>query len=466
MTGTIKRRCYCKNPETGQEFGARCPTLAAKPKHGVWEFRDRLERSTGKSWFRRSGFRTKTEAENFRDQTHDLLALARGDRQSATRVGDLIWTATRHGGDLPSVDDVRRRLGLGGPLDRSQTTGDWLTQWMAGKRALRNSAARGYRQHIDHYLMPMLGEIPLDRLSPDHIDDMFSAIDEWNREIEAAKKEGRRPVLVGDVRQRSGVVGVATQRRIFATLRGALNVAMTSRPRRIDYNPCDSVEMPPEYRDPALTWSPEQVGRFLDYCNETDDRLTVLYRLVLLCGLRRGEAVGARRGRFDFSKRELYISRPLVQLGGHVEESRPKTRSGERLVVVDQETANLVRRECRERAKEKLAFGPAAYEDDDLIFCWEDGTRYSPDYISRKFREASAAAGLPRIKLHEGRHTAASLALEAGVDIKIVSERLGHSSTSITQNLYQHVRRSLHDQAADAVVNLLPAKAKNERTGS
>lgn len=466
MKGTIKRRCYCKDSATGKELGARCPDLTAKAKHGVWEFRDRLDRSAGKSWFRRSGFRTKTEAEAFRDSVYELLALAKGDTQSAGRVGDLISTATRHGGDLPSVDDVRRRLGLGGPLDRSQTTGDWLTQWMAGKRALRNSASRGYRQHIEHYLRPLLGEIPLDRLSPDHIDDMFSQIDAWNIEIERARAESRRPVLIGDVRTRSGNVGVATQRRIFATLRNALNVAMTSRPRRIDYNPCDSVEMPAEYRDPALTWSPDQVAQFLDYCDEVQDRLTVLWRLVLLCGLRRGEAVGARRGRFDHRKRELWIARPLVQLGGVVEESRPKTRSGERLVVLDPATADLVKVECRERLKEKLAFGVAAYEDDDLMFCWEDGTRYSPDYISRKFREATVAAGLPRIKLHEGRHTAASLALEAGVDIKVVSERMGHSNTTITQNLYQHVRRVLHDQAADAVVNLLPVKPKNERTGT
>lgn len=464
MKGTIKRRCYCKD-EAGKELGARCPELP-KAKHGAWEFRDRLVRSEGKPSFRRAGFRTKTEAEGFRDRVYELLALAKGDGQSAIRVADLIWAATRHGGDLPSVDDVRRRLGLGGPLDRSQTVADWLVQWMAGKRALRNSAARGYRQHLDHYLVPLLGKIQLDRLSPDHIDDMFDQIDTWNREIALAKTEGRRPVLVGDVRTRSGIVGVATQRRIFATLRNALNVAMTSRPRRIDYNPCDSVEMPAEYRDPALTWSPAQVARFLDHCEETQDRLTVLYRLVLLCGLRRGEAVGARRARFDHRKRELWIARPLIQLGGHVEESRPKTRSGERLVVLDQGTADLVKVECRERLKEKLAFGVSAYEDDDLMFCWEDGTRYSPDYISRKFRETSAAAGLPRIKLHEGRHTAASLALEAGIDIKVVSERLGHSNTTITQNLYQHVRRVLHDQAADAVVNLLPVKPKNDRTGS
>ncbi len=253
------------------------------------------------------------------------------------------------------------------------------------------------------------------------------------------------------------MVDIATQRRIFATLRTALNTAWKT--RRIDHNPCHFVEMPTEYREPARTWSPEQVAAFMDYCESVQDRLSVLFRLVLLHGLRRGEAVGARRSRFDHRKRDLMVARPLLQLGGKIVESRPKTRAGERPVVLDAGTADLVKRECRERAKEKLAWG-AAYADNDLIFCWEDGTPYGPDYVSRRFRELTVAAGLPRIKLHEGRHTAASLRLEAGVDIKVVSEGLGHSNTNITQNLYTHVRRVLHDNAAEAVVQLLPERSR------
>jgi integrase len=90
----------------------------------------------------------------------------------------------------------------------------------------------------------------------------------------------------------------------------------------------------------------------------------------------------------------------------------------------------------------------------------------SPDYVSRRFGALSEAAGLPRIALHAGRHTAATLELEAGVDIKVVSERMGHSTTAITQNLYQHVRRQVHDGAAEAVVWLLPdRRSAGERTG-
>jgi len=218
------------------------------------------------------------------------------------------------------------------------------------------------------------------------------------------------------------------------------------------------VEMPGEHRDPRLVWSPEQVVRFLEFT--ADDRLGTLYRLILLHGPRRGEAVGARRSAFNHAARELRVTRPILQLGGRLVESRPKTRAGERTLYLDAGTADLIKRESTARLRERLQWGEAYEDNDDLIWCREDGSAYSPDYVSRHFIEMSEKAGLSRIQLHAGRHTAASLALEAGVDIKVVSERMGHSTTTITQNLYQHVRRAVHDKAAEAVVQLLPERKR------
>jgi integrase len=460
VKGSITRRCYCKDPQTGKEMGARCPDLKSS-KHGEWEYRDRLPTSTGRRSYRRAGHRTRKDAESYRDHVYQLLDLAKGDAESLARIGDLVFR-TKRGAQLSAVEDVRRRLGVGGELDRSLTVGQWLEQWLAGKRKLRDSTARGYRQHVDHYLSPLLGHLPLDRLSEGHISDMFDLIGEWNDEIALAREEGRAPVLDGDVRQRSGHVGIATQRRVYATLRTALNAAW--RARRVDVNVALFVEMPAEYREPRLVWSPEQVGHFLDFT--ADHRLGSLYRLILLHGPRRGEAVGARRSAFDHANRELRVIRPILQLGGKLVESRPKTRAGERTLGLDQVTADLIRRECTARLRERLQWGEA-YEDNDLIWCREDGSPYPPDYVSRHFIEAAAKAGLPRIQLHAARHTAATLALEAGVDIKVVSERMGHSNTSITQNLYQHVRRAVHDKAVEAVIQLLPERKRAaDRTGS
>lgn len=454
MTGSIERYCNCRD-ESGRRLFTRCPQLTPTSKHGAWQYRDRVPPSAarGASAIRRNGFSTRKEAEAYRTRVHDLLALARGDAQSAVRVGDLIVAQTPRGGDLPSVELVKRRLGLRGELDRSQTTGDYLESWFAGKRALRESVRRSYEGHLNNWLIPQLGDVPLDRLSADHINDLFDLIEDWNAEIRKAHAEHRRPVLPGDRRKRADLTNINTQRRIFATLRAALNAAVKS--RKLDFNPCDGVEMPGEIPSTVLTWSPDQVSTFFGFCEETDERLAVLFRLVFLYGLRRGEVVGARRSRFDHRTRTLTVAETLLQLGGKVVDGWAKTRAGERRVVVDPDTADLIKRECAKRSKEKLAFGEV-YSDHDLIFAREDGTPYPPDYVSRRFRELTEAGGLPRIRFHDGRHSAASLRLEAGVDVRIVSEMLGHSNTAITQNIYQHVRRTVHDQANEAVIRLLP----------
>jgi integrase len=116
------------------------------------------------------------------------------------------------------------------------------------------------------------------------------------------------------------------------------------------------------------------------------------------------------------------------------------------------------------RKRERVAAGEA-WADSGRMFTDELGEALHPDYVSRRFREMAKAAGLPVIKFHTARHTAATLALEAGIDIKIVSEQLGHSTTRITQDLYQHVRHQVHADSAEKVVALLSGLKGAKATG-
>ena len=119
----------------------------------------------------------------------------------------------------------------------------------------------------------------------------------------------------------------------------------------------------------------------------------------------------------------------------------------------------------RARTSIRSAAGPA-WRDDDWIFCRPDGSHVPPAWLLARFRELAEAAGLPPIKLHEGRHTAATLGLESGVDLKTVSDQLGHSGIGITADLYTHVRRARHDEAAERVAQLLfPIKTAEETRG-
>jgi integrase len=155
----------------------------------------------------------------------------------------------------------------------------------------------------------------------------------------------------------------------------------------------------------------------------------------------------------------------LVQVGGRLVWGRPKSKAGERVVGLDRGSVAAVTAHRTLRKRERLTAGEA-WADSGRMFADELGEALHPDYVSRHFRDLAKAAGLPVIKFHAARHTAATLALEAGVDIKIVSEELGHSTTRITQDLYQHVRHKVHVDAAEKVVDLLPRRRNAQETGS
>lgn len=135
------------------------------------------------------------------------------------------------------------------------------------------------------------------------------------------------------------------------------------------------------------------------------------------------------------------------------------------MVGLDQDTVAEGRAHRTRRKRERLAAG-TAWNDSGLMFTDELGDSLRPDEVSTWFKELAAAAGLPVIKMHAARHTAATLALEAGVDIKVVSDQLGHSTTTITRDTYQHVRRAAHQDAAEKVVALLAPKDPSKKVGS
>ncbi|GHE49430.1 hypothetical protein GCM10017673_58530 [Streptosporangium violaceochromogenes] len=275
-----------------------------------------------------------------------------------------------------------------------------------------------------------------------------------------AREEGRQPDLPGDVRKRKKLVGIATQHRIFATLRNAYNWALKRREYGLEFNPALAVELPPEERDPARVWSPEQVVTFLEAAE--GDSLYLLFRLTLLRGLRRGEGCGIRVCDVNKTTGHLAIVQTVLQLGGRIVMDTPKSQASKRLVSLDAATRDLVKAHLKKLRKEHLAAGEP-WSEEALLFARPGGQPYAPDRVSLRFREIAAKAGLPVIKFHEARHTAASLALEADIDIKVVSVQLGHSTTAITQNPYQHVRPAVLDDAAEKVVALLPERPKKAR---
>ena len=455
------KRCNCKDAD-GEELGRTCPKLSGR-HHGTVGYSTRIPTTSGVRELRRFGFPTKTEADRVATQVWDLIKLAGADVGTQQRIGDLVFRSTARGGQLPTVEDVRRRLGLRREeLGTSETFGEAWAEWLAGRRKARDSYANTLGQHGRNWLLPVLKDIPLDRLTGEHCAMVFERIDMFNEEIDAAREAGRKPVLPGDVRGRTKHTGVATQHRIYGVLRKFLN-DQWKRAHKIPFNPIYMVELETETRVAPLVWDPDQVAHFLDFT--ADDRLALLWRLVLLRGFRRGEICGLADADVDAARAAVTVNVALVQVGGRLVWGRPKSKAGERVVGLDRGSVAAVTAHRTLRKRERLAAGEA-WTDSGRMFTDEVGERLHPDYVSRRFRELAKAAGLPVIKFHAARHTAATLALEAGVDIKIVSEELGHSTTRITQDLYQHVRHKVHVDAAEKVVDLLPRRRGARETGS
>jgi integrase len=295
----------------------------------------------------------------------------------------------------------------------------------------------------------MLSEISLERVHGESCALVFSRIDDFNEEIDHSREAKRPPNLPEDVRREQKHVGVSTQHGIYRALRAFLNYQW-KKAHAVSFNPVYMVELEPEVHVAPLTWSPEQVARFLDF--HADHRLIFLWRLALLRGFRRGELCGMGDSDSEDEEGSISVNVALLEIGGKLWR-KPKSKAGACVVGLDEGSVEEGRAHRTRRKREHLAAG-AAWTDSGLMFTNELGEPLRPDEVSAEFKELSVRAGLPVIKFHATRHTAATLAFEAGVDVRIVSDQLGHSTTTITRDTYQHVRRVQHRDAAEKVLAL------------
>jgi integrase len=203
-------------------------------------------------------------------------------------------------------------------------------------------------------------------------------------------------------------------------------------------------------------WSADQLGAFL--ATTHDDRLGPLWHTLAMTGMRRGEALGLRWTDIDLEAGRLSIQRSLVPAAGEVIVSEPKTAKGRRSIALDPGTVDGLREQAQRQLDDQVAAGEAYSATDEYVFTDELGGPLDPDRVSKYFNTAVRKALLPRIRLHDLRHTHATLALQAGVHPKVVQERLGHSTIAITLDIYSHVIPAMQKEAAVLIAGLVFAR--------
>ena len=368
------------------------------------------------------------------------------------------------------------------------TTGDYLAKWLAGRRDLKPTTRHNYEISISTYLTPLIGHVDLARLQPEHIADAFAAIREWNDELAAG-----RPV-----RRFQRHVGPAAMQRIRNVLQAALRDAIKA--RMIEFNAAKLVSMDPEaprkpmmwtterarkfwarYAEalevspltrgdraflvwksmplrpsPVMVWNLTDLGAFLDHA--AGHRMAPLFELAAGTGMRRGELCGLPWTNVDLDAGALHVTTARVQAGWEVVEGGPKTDAGHREVPLTARDVETLRAWRRKQAAERLAMG-ADWAGTGLVFTREDGTAWHPDAVTDAFERLAFAAHLPPVRLHDIRHAHISQLIAAGIDVRIISERVGHSGSKMTRD-YAAVAAEVSRAAAEKVAGLIPRSAR------
>jgi integrase len=319
-----------------------------------------------------------------------------------------------------------------------QTIAEFVDDWLAAiGSTVRASTLASYRRNLEQHVVPTIGHVPLRVLDACALNALYAQL------------------LIGGRRDtKDGGLSPRTVQYIATILHRALRDAV--RWGRISVNPATAADPPRakvvrEAQAAMKVWSAPEVERFLTLT--ADSRYQPAWLTLATTGMRRGELLALTWNDVDLERRSITIRKALIVVA-HVPQLGPTKTGKARSIELDARTAMSLRSWRSRQAKERLLMG-RGYQEGGCVFTHPDGRRYHPERFSREFDRAVERHGLQRIRLHDLRHTWATLALEAGVHVKVVSERLGHSSSVITLDTYSHVSAAMASDAAEQVASLI-----------
>ncbi|MDQ6947897.1 MAG: site-specific integrase [Actinomycetota bacterium] len=315
------------------------------------------------------------------------------------------------------------------------TTGQYLTEWLvsvAPGGSIRPTTAKAYAVAIRVHVIPRLGRVPLQQLSRKLVKELYDHL-----------------FLHGRARPPRGGLSIKAVHNIHLTLHRALEDAVDDGLLRS--NPTTRAHRMGHSLTTVRCWTPAELRSFVEGLRADPD--FALWRLAAATGMRRGELLGLMWRDFDFRLGRVTIQRQLIRNGDRIEFAHPKTAAGRRTICLD--TVTIVALLERRRGLAMDTNDVNAGLRDGLVFGRQDGRPRDPDAVTNKFRAEVKRAGLPRIRLHDLRHTHATIALQAAINPKVVQERLGHASVRVTLDTYTHVLQPMHGEAASRIAALV-----------
>ncbi|MFF4050428.1 tyrosine-type recombinase/integrase [Streptomyces chartreusis] len=506
------KRCACKGPLTDKKgnpvftedgtpktgyLEKRCPNLKRRD-HGSWYYSIELPPGPGgkRETAKKGGFRTQSDAATACKEIWDL---AQGGIQvkSTETVAEFLhrWFAkrvdlkrsTRKGYDdhierifIPALGHLKMR-----DLRTRHIQDMFKAIWADNKTHQQNREAAEKAltaERTAHHAWRTCTTRPRPPQLRQHWNDTKA-------QLRTARSKPRH------------ITGPGTQLKMNNTLSAALDDAVTE--KLISNNWAKTVVLPKYIRPKPLVWTdervarwrtngekpgkvmvwtPEQTGTFLDAVAE--HRLYPMFHLMTFRGPRRGEAAGLPWSETDLTIGTIHISEQLVASSYDVWEDTPKSENGARTIALDSETHQLLklwrqrqqaeRHEWNRAHEEWQRHKPHTSDPDDkrphqpwkdtgLVFTWENGDAYHPEYLSQMFERLIKKLALPPVRLHDLRHCAATLSLAAGIHMKKIQALLGHASFSLTADTYTSVLPQFEKAEAEAPVALVPRAAKQQK---
>jgi integrase len=322
--------------------------------------------------------------------------------------------------------------------NRKTTVAQFLEVWLKDYAwaLLSPKTAEGYQDIVQRHLIPNLGMIPLTELSPKHIQAFYT------NSLSSGRLDGK------------GKLSSSSVLRYHQCLHSALESAV--RWGWVARNAADAVHPPHAEKYAMNTLDEDGIKKLLEAAQATP--YYGLFHMALYTGMRRSELLALRWCDVDLLLAQVSVSRSMHKLrNGNIIFKPPKSAKGRRTVALAPSTC-LVLREHLEKQKALCTMVGKRLEDNDLIFSQPDGAPLLPDSITHAWVKLARNVGLPGIRLHDARHTHASLLLKQGVHPKVVQERLGHASIAITLDTYSHVTPGLQEAAAKRFEEVLQPK--------